>query len=92
MNRTSPTIDLFTLIGMMATIAGIFLCLFFLFTPTTFGAPAIDVLQEDAGDGGHHADQRKQIYGWGRSVHASSDQLLCPAHAALVSKDRSVAH
>ena len=38
MNRTSPTTDLFTLIGMMATIAGILLCLFFLFTPVTFGA------------------------------------------------------
>jgi hypothetical protein len=50
MNRTSPTIDLFTLIGMMATIAGIFLCLFFLFTPTTFGAPAIDVLQDRSAD------------------------------------------
>ena len=38
MDRTNPTTDLFTLIGMMATIAGIFLCLFFLFTPATFGA------------------------------------------------------
>jgi hypothetical protein len=38
MNRTSPTTDVFTLIGMMATIAGIFVCLFFLFTPATFGA------------------------------------------------------
>ena len=38
MNRTNPTTDLFTLIGMMATIAGILLCLFFLFTPVTFGA------------------------------------------------------
>ena len=50
MNRTSPTIDLFTLVGMMATIAGIFLCLFFLFTPTTFGAPAIEVLQDRSAD------------------------------------------
>ena len=50
MNRTSPTIDLFTLIGMMATIAGIFLCLFFLFTPTTFGAPAIDVSHDRSAD------------------------------------------
>jgi len=50
MNRTSPTIDLFTLIGMMATIAGIFLCLFFLFTPTSFGAPATDVLQDRSAD------------------------------------------
>lgn len=38
MNRSNPTTDLFTLIGMMATIAGIFICLFFLFTPATFGA------------------------------------------------------
>lgn len=38
MNRTSQTTDVFTLIGMMATIAGIFVCLFFLFTPVTFGA------------------------------------------------------
>ena len=38
MNRTSHTSDLYTLIGMMATIAGILVCLFFLFTPVTFGA------------------------------------------------------
>ena len=38
MNRTSQTSDFFTLIGMMATIAGILVCLFFLFTPVTFGA------------------------------------------------------
>ena len=38
MNRTSQTSDVFTLIGMMATIAGILVCLFFLFTPVTFGA------------------------------------------------------
>ena len=50
MNRRSPTIDLVTVIGMMATIAGIFLCLFFLFTPTTFGAPATDVLQDRSPD------------------------------------------
>jgi hypothetical protein len=50
MKRTSPTIDLFTLIGMMATIAGIFLCLFFLFTPTTFGAPGRDDLQDRSPD------------------------------------------
>jgi hypothetical protein len=30
--------DFLTAIGMMATIAGIFVCLFFLFTPVTFGA------------------------------------------------------
>ena len=38
MDRPNPRTDLFTLIGMMATIAGIFICLFFLFTPATFGA------------------------------------------------------
>lgn len=38
MNRTSQTTDVFTLIGMMATITGILVCLFFLFTPVTFGA------------------------------------------------------
>ena len=38
MERTNPTTDLVTLIGMMATIAGILTCLFFLFTPATFGA------------------------------------------------------
>jgi hypothetical protein len=42
--------DLFTLIGMMATIAGIFLCLFFLFAPTTFGAPARDVSKDRSPD------------------------------------------
>jgi hypothetical protein len=38
MDRPNPRTDLITLIGMMATIAGIFICLFFLFTPATFGA------------------------------------------------------
>ena len=38
MKKTIHKTDLFTLIGMMATIAGIFVCLFFLFTPVTFGA------------------------------------------------------
>ena len=38
MKRTTPTTDLVTLFGMMATIAGILVCLFFLFTPVTFGA------------------------------------------------------
>lgn len=42
MNRTSPTTDVVTLIGMMATIAGILVCLFFLFTPATFGAVETD--------------------------------------------------
>ena len=38
MKRRSPTTDLLTVIGMMATIGGILICLFFLFTPVTFGA------------------------------------------------------
>ena len=42
MNRKSPTADVVTLIGMMATIAGILVCLFFLFTPATFGAVETD--------------------------------------------------
>ena len=50
MNRTSHTTDLFTLIGMMATIAGILLCLFFLFTPVTFGAMETNVVTEHSLD------------------------------------------
>src|SRR6476469_3533994 len=50
MNRTSPTTDLFTLIGMMATIAGILLCLFFLFTPVTFGAVETSAMIERSSD------------------------------------------
>ena len=46
MDRHNATTDLFTLIGMMATVAGILVCLFFLFTPASFGAieasPMID--------------------------------------------------
>jgi hypothetical protein len=38
MKRTIHKTDLFTLVGMVATLAGIFVCLFFLFTPVTFGA------------------------------------------------------
>ena len=44
MDRISPTTDLFTLVGMMATIAGILVCLFFLFTPMTFGATETNVM------------------------------------------------
>ena len=50
MKQTSPTTDLFTLIGMMATIAGILLCLFFLFTPATFGAMEINPMIEGFSD------------------------------------------
>lgn len=47
--RASKT-DVLTLIGMMATIAGILVCLFFLFTPATFGAMDRDLLIEDSPD------------------------------------------
>jgi len=50
MDRTSLTTDLFTLIGMMATIAGILLCLFFLFTPATFGAVETGAMIERSSD------------------------------------------
>ncbi|HEX5550196.1 MAG TPA: hypothetical protein VFX36_05155 [Nitrospira sp.] len=50
MARTSPTTDLFTLIGMMATIAGILLCLFFLFTPATFGAVETNAMIDSSSD------------------------------------------
>jgi hypothetical protein len=42
--------DLFTLIGMMATIAGIFICLFFLFTPATFGAVESSAMIDGSSD------------------------------------------
>ena len=50
MNRTSPTTDIFTLIGMTATIAGILVCLFFLFTPATFGAVESDARTDGSPD------------------------------------------
>ena len=50
MDRTNPTTDLFTLIGMMATIAGILVCLFFLFTPATFGAMEMDMMIDRSAD------------------------------------------
>ena len=50
MKRTSPTTDLYTLIGMMATIAGILVCLFFLFTPVTFGAVEADTKTDASSD------------------------------------------
>lgn len=50
MNRTSPTTDVVTLIGMMATIAGILVCLFFLFTPATFGAVETDTRTDGSPD------------------------------------------
>ena len=50
MDRSSKRTDVFTLIGMVATIAGILLCLFFLFTPATFGAMDRDVMIEHSPD------------------------------------------
>lgn len=50
MNRISPTTDVYTLIGMMATIAGILVCLFFLFTPATFGAENAETLTDGSPD------------------------------------------
>ena len=50
MNRTSPPTDVVTLIGMVATIAGILVCLFFLFTPVTFGAVETDTRTDGSPD------------------------------------------
>ena len=50
MNRTSPKTDVLTLIGMMATITGILVCLFFLFTPATFGAMETDTRTDGSPD------------------------------------------
>jgi hypothetical protein len=44
MNRTSTLTSFFTYVGMMITLVGIFLCLFFLFTPVTFGATSFDAV------------------------------------------------
>ena len=50
MTRKSPTADVFTMLGMVASIAGILLCLFFLFTPVTFGAMGAHVMIEHSPD------------------------------------------
>jgi hypothetical protein len=50
MKRNSHTIDLLTMIGMMASITGIFLCLFFLFTPVTFGAMGTNTMTDRSPD------------------------------------------
>jgi DNA-binding transcriptional regulator YiaG len=44
MDRAFTSTDLLTFAGMMATVVGIFLCLFFLFAPVTFGATPADTL------------------------------------------------
>ena len=50
MDRHNPSTDLFTLIGMMATIAGIVMCLFLLFTPATFGAMDAPAMTDRSSD------------------------------------------
>ena len=50
MDRSNPISDLFTLIGMMATVAGILICLFFLFTPASFGAVGTGAMIDRSSD------------------------------------------
>ena len=50
MDRRLPNTDLLTLIGMAATITGILLCLFLLFTPITFGAMDTDLMIDRSQD------------------------------------------
>ena len=50
MKRNLHSTDFLTLIGMMASIAGIILCLFFLFTPVTLGATGANVMTERSPD------------------------------------------
>jgi hypothetical protein len=50
MNPTAPTTDLLTKLGVMASIAGILLCLLFLFTPLTFGAMGTNAMIEHSPD------------------------------------------
>jgi hypothetical protein len=50
MKPNAPTTDVLTLIGMMASITGIFLCLLFLFTPVTFGAIGVNAIIDGSPD------------------------------------------
>jgi hypothetical protein len=50
MKRTSPSTSLVTLVGMIATIAGILVCLFFLFTPVSFGAVELNTRTDGSPD------------------------------------------
>jgi hypothetical protein len=50
MKRKSHGTDVLTLIGMMASIAGILVCLFFLFTPVAFGATEANVMIDRSPD------------------------------------------
>lgn len=50
MDRTFKSSDLFTVVGMMMTLIGIFMCLFFLFTPVAFGETFSDVVVNTSPD------------------------------------------
>ena len=50
MGRTFKSSDLFTVVGMMMTLVGIFMCLFFLFTPVTFGETLSDMVVNTSPD------------------------------------------
>ena len=50
MDRTFKSSDLFTVVGMMMTLVGIFMCLFFLFTPVTFGETSSDMVVNTSPD------------------------------------------
>src|SRR5262249_5735155 len=50
MEWTSKSSDLFTVVGMMMTLVGILVCLFFLFTPVTFGETLSDVVVNTSPD------------------------------------------
>lgn len=50
MDRTFKSSDLFTVVGMMMTLVGIFMCLFFLFTPVTFGETLSDMVVNTSPD------------------------------------------
>jgi len=50
MARTFKSSDLFTVVGMMMTLVGIFMCLFFLFTPVAFGETSSDMVVNTSPD------------------------------------------
>lgn len=50
MDRTSKLSDLFTVVGMMMTLVGIFICLLFLFTPIVFGETLSDMVVNTSPD------------------------------------------
>lgn len=50
MDRTFKSSDLFTVLGMMMTLVGIFICLLFLFTPIVFGETLSDMVVNTSPD------------------------------------------